>query len=51
LPDVSDEGLTVYTYNKGGDDAGIEDVLKLVLALCEALDVVTDALTYLAFAS
>jgi hypothetical protein len=36
---------------KGANDASIGDILELVFALCEALDVVTDALACLVFAS
>ena len=51
FPNVSDEGLTIYAYSKGGNNVGVRDVHELVLVLCEALDIVTDALPCLAFAS
>ena len=49
-PDVVDEVLLVYTYNEGVDDIGFQDVVKLVLALGEAFDAVTQAFVRLAFA-
>jgi hypothetical protein len=51
LPDVSDEGFTVHACGKGSDNAGIRDVLELVLALCKAFDVITEVLAGLVFAS
>jgi hypothetical protein len=51
LPDVSDEGLNVYACSKGGDNAGVGDVLEFVLALCEMLDIVMEAFSGFVFAS
>jgi hypothetical protein len=50
-PDISDEVFTIHAYSEDGDDAGIGDILKFVLALCEAFDVIAKALTGLAFTS
>jgi hypothetical protein len=50
-PNVPNEGFAIDTGDDGCDDASIEDVLKLILALHEALYVITKTLTGLAFAS
>ena len=51
LPNVPNKGLIVDACSKGGDDASFRDVLEFVLALCKAFEVITKALTGLAFAS
>ena len=50
LPPVVVDEVLVYTYNEGVDDIGFQDVVKLVLALGEAFDAVTQAFVRLAFA-
>ena len=45
------EGLTLHTYGEGIHIARVEDFLKLILALCKALYVITETLASLAFAS
>jgi hypothetical protein len=50
-PNVPNEGFTVDAGGEGGDDVGIEDILKLILVLHEALYVITKNLADLAFAS
>ena len=50
-PNVPNEGFDVDTGGEGGDDASIGDILKLILVLREALYVIMETLTGLAFAS
>ena len=50
-PNVPNEGFTIDASGEGDDDASIGDVLNLILALCEALYVITETLNGLAFAS
>jgi hypothetical protein len=48
---VLNEGFSIDAGGEGDDDASIGDILKLILALCEVLFVITKTLTSLAFAS
>jgi hypothetical protein len=50
-PNVPNEGFAIDIGGEGDDDASIGDILKLVLVLCEALYVIIETLTGLAFAS
>ena len=43
--------FAVDAGGEGNDDASVGDVLKLILALCEVLYVITETLAGLAFAS
>ena len=50
-PNVPNEGFAVDAKGEGCDDASLGDVLKLILALCEVLYVITETLAGLASAS
>jgi hypothetical protein len=45
------KGLAVNANGKGGDDASVRDILEFILSLCKVLDVITEALAGLVFAS
>jgi hypothetical protein len=50
LPNVPNKGFTVDTGGEGSDDACVGDVLEFILASSEALYVIMEAFTGLAFA-
>jgi hypothetical protein len=50
LPNVPNKGFTVDTGGEGNDDAYVEDILEFILASSEALYVIMEAFTGLAFA-
>lgn len=50
-PDIMNESLTLYAYGKSANDAGVGNILELILALCKVLDVITYTFFHPMFAS